>query len=53
MADVIILMAPAQSSHESFTGTGTDDSFAAEAAAAMPAAEEGTKAVAEKSVGDS
>jgi hypothetical protein len=33
-------------------GTGTDDSVAAEAAAGMPAAEEGTKVVAEGSVGD-
>jgi hypothetical protein len=52
-AEVIILMSPAKSSHESPTGTGTGNSFAAEAAVAMPAAEEGTKAVAEGSVGDS
>jgi hypothetical protein len=50
---VIFLMSPAKSSHESPAGTGTDDSVAAERAAGMPAAEEGTKAVAEGSVGDS
>jgi hypothetical protein len=53
MAEVIILISPAKSSHESPTGTGTYNSFAAEAAAEMPAAEVGTKAVAEGSVGDS
>jgi hypothetical protein len=52
MGEVIILMSPAKSSHDSPTGTGTDDSAAAKTAVGMPAAEE-LKAVAEGSVGDS
>jgi hypothetical protein len=50
MAEVIIPMSPAKPSQESPAGTGTDDS---EAAAGIPAAEEGTKIVAEGSVGES
>jgi hypothetical protein len=53
MGEVIVLMSPAKSSHDLPTGTGTDDSAATETAVGMPAAEEGTKAVAEGNVGDS
>jgi hypothetical protein len=53
MAEVIILILPAKSSHETPTGTGTQNSVAAEAEAGMSAAEEGTKVVAEESVSDS
>jgi hypothetical protein len=52
-AEVIILMSTVKPSHELPAGTATGNSVAAEAAAGMPAAEVGTKAVAEGSVGDS
>jgi hypothetical protein len=47
MAEVIILMSLAKSSHESPAGMGTGDSVAAEVAVGMPVADEGMKAVAE------
>jgi hypothetical protein len=53
MAEVIIFMSLAKSLHESPAGMGIDDSVAAEVAVGMPAVEEGTKFVAEGSVGDS
>jgi hypothetical protein len=53
MAEVIILMSLATSSHESHAIMETDGSVAAEVAAGMPVAEVGMKAVAEGSVGDS
>jgi hypothetical protein len=53
MAEVIILMSLAKSSHESPAGRGTDDSVAAAVAVGMPEAREGMKAVAEGSVVDS